>query len=311
MTDEFNLEEADAAETAEAFDTAEATEAANAAVAALDSESGVEGAASAADDASDADAVNAATAADYAYDYADYADDSDDSDDAAADDADADADSAADASADDTSDPTDAGAIAVTEFSKKLRTLEGKWYVLHTYSGYEKRVKTNVESRVQSFGLEDKIFQIEVPMEEVEKHTEKGKKVITRVRVPGYVLIRMWPDENARRIVRETEGVTGFVGPSREPAPLSRKEVVAMMAPMIASEALKNAGDKPAAARKRKVEVAYKVGDQVTVTDGPFSTMAAVVSDVEPTTQKLTVLVSIFGRETPVELGFNQVEPIV
>ncbi|PKZ60432.1 transcription termination/antitermination factor NusG [Gardnerella leopoldii] len=208
-------------------------------------------------------------------------------------------------------DPTDAGAIAVAEFSKKLRTLEGKWYVLHTYSGYEKRVKTNVESRVQNFGLEDKIFQIEVPMEEVEKHTEKGKKVITRVRVPGYVLIRMWPDENARRIVRETEGVTGFVGPSREPAPLSRKEVVSMMAPMIASEALKNAGDKPAAARKRKVEVAYKVGDQVTVTDGPFSTMAAVVSDVEPTTQKLTVLVSIFGRETPVELGFNQVEPIV
>ena len=311
MTDEFNLEEADAAETAEAFDTAEATEAANAAVAALDSESGVEGAASAADDASDADAVNAATAADYAYDYADYADDSDDSDDADDAAADADADSAADASADDTSDPTDAGAIAVTEFSKKLRTLEGKWYVLHTYSGYEKRVKTNVESRVQNFGLEDKIFQIEVPMEEVEKHTEKGKKVITRVRVPGYVLIRMWPDENARRIVRETEGVTGFVGPSRDPAPLTRKEVVAMMAPMIASEALKNAGDKPAAARKRKVEVAYKVGDQVTVTDGPFSTMAAVVSDVEPTTQKLTVLVSIFGRETPVELGFNQVEPIV
>lgn len=306
MTDEFNLEEADAAE---AFDTAEATEAANAAVAALDSESGVEGAASAADDASDADAVNAATAADYAYDYADYADDYDDSDDA--DDAAAGADSAADASADDTSDPTDAGAIAVTEFSKKLRTLEGKWYVLHTYSGYEKRVKTNVESRVQSFGLEDKIFQIEVPMEEVEKHTEKGKKVITRVRVPGYVLIRMWPDENARRIVRETEGVTGFVGPSKDPAPLTRKEVVAMMAPMIASEALRNAGDKPAAARKRKVEVAYKVGDQVTVTDGPFATMAAVVSDVEPTTQKLTVLVSIFGRETPVELGFNQVEPIV
>ena len=218
---------------------------------------------------------------------------------------------AGDSSAAQEVDPTDAGAAAVAEFSKTLRTLEGKWYVLHTYSGYEKRVKTNVESRVQSFGLEDKIFQIEVPMEEVEKHTDKGKKVITRVRVPGYVLIRMWPDENARRIVRETEGVTGFVGPSKEPAPLSRKEVIDMMAPMIASEALKKAGDKPAAARKRTAEVAYKVGDQVTVTDGPFATMAAVVSDVDPTTQKLTVLVSIFGRETPVELGFNQVEPIV
>ena len=208
------------------------------------------------------------------------------------------------------SEELDAGAKAVEEFSKSLRTLEGKWYVLHTYSGYEKRVKTNVESRVTSFGLEDKIFQIEVPMEEVDKHTDKGKKVITRVRIPGYVLIRMWPDEDARRIVRETEGVTGFVGPTKDPAPLSRKEVVAMLAPMIASEALKKAGDKPAAAKKRVVEVSYAVGDQVTVIDGPFATMAAVVSDVEPTIQKLTVLVSIFGRDTPVELGFHQVEKL-
>ena len=208
------------------------------------------------------------------------------------------------------SEELDAGAKAVEEFLKSLRTLEGKWYVLHTYSGYEKRVKTNVESRVTSFGLEDKIFQIEVPMEEVDKHTDKGKKVITRVRIPGYVLIRMWPDEDARRIVRETEGVTGFVGPTKDPAPLSRKEVVAMLAPMIASEALKKAGDKPAAAKKRVVEVSYAVGDQVTVIDGPFATMAAVVSDVEPTTQKLTVLVSIFGRDTPVELGFHQVEKL-
>ena len=212
---------------------------------------------------------------------------------------------------DEQSDQEDPGQHAVDEFSKKLRTLEGKWYVLHTYSGYEKRVKANVESRVASFGLEDKVFQVEIPMEEVEKHTDKGKKVVTRVRVPGYVLIRMWPDENARRIIRDTEGVTGFVGPSKEPAPLTRKEVVQMMAPMIASEALKAAGDKPEAAKKRTVEVSYAVGDQVTVTEGPFATMAAVVSDVEPTTQKLTVLVSIFGRDTPVELGFDQVEKIV
>lgn len=286
MTDEFNPEEAEAVEVADAVEDVEAVDAAP-----VNDASEV-----AADSSDDAAAAEAAVA-------------SLDADNAEAEAGATDAESTDSESTED--DPTDAGAIAVAEFSKKLRTLEGKWYVLHTYSGYEKRVKTNVESRVQNFGLEDKIFQIEVPMEEVEKHTEKGKKVITRVRVPGYVLIRMWPDENARRIVRETEGVTGFVGPSREPAPLSRKEVVAMMAPMIASEALKNAGDKPAAARKCKVEVAYKVGDQVTVTDGPFSTMAAVVSDVEPTTQKLTVLVSIFGRETPVELGFNQVEPIV
>lgn len=212
---------------------------------------------------------------------------------------------------DDRIDQEDPGQRAVDEFSKKLRTLEGKWYVLHTYSGYEKRVKANVESRVASFGLEDKVFQVEIPMEEVEKHTDKGKKVVTRVRVPGYVLIRMWPDENARRIIRDTEGVTGFVGPSKEPAPLTRKEVVQMMAPMIASEALKAAGDKPEAAKKRTVEVSYAVGDQVTVTEGPFATMAAAVSDVEPATQKLTVLVSIFGRDTPVELGFDQVEKIV
>ena len=145
---------------------------------------------------------------------------------------------------------TDAGQQAVDEFSKSLRSLDGKWYVLHTYSGYEKRVKANIEARVASFGMEDQIFQVAVPME------------------------------------------------------------VAMMAPMIASEALKAAGDKPAAAKKRKVEVSYAVGDQVTVTDGPFATMAAVVSDVEPTTQKLTVLVSIFGRDTPVELGFHQVQKL-
>ena len=195
-------------------------------------------------------------------------------------------------------------------YNKQEKTDKPYWYVVYTYSGYEKRVKTNVESRVASFGMEDKIFQVEVPMEEVEKHTEKGKKVITRVRVPGYVLIRMLPDENARRIVRETEGVTGFVGPTKDPAPLTRKEVVSMMAPMIASEALKAAGDKPAAAKKRKLEVSYAPGDQVTVTDGPFTTMAAVVSEVDPSTQKLTVLVSIFGRDTPVELGFNQVEKL-
>lgn len=298
MTDEFNFEEASEAD--EAFASHDADEANESAV-------NDEAAASSESVEADVDEESADVAADVADGAAadSVADVSNETDETS------DADETTDADDANEADPTDAGAIAVAEFSKKLRTLEGKWYVLHTYSGYEKRVKTNVESRVQNFGLEDKIFQIEVPMEEVEKHTEKGKKVITRVRVPGYVLIRMWPDENARRIVRETEGVTGFVGPSREPAPLSRKEIVSMMAPMIASEALKNAGDKPAAARKRKVEVAYKVGDQVTVTDGPFSTMAAVVSDVEPTTQKLTVLVSIFGRETPVELGFNQVEPIV
>ena len=207
-------------------------------------------------------------------------------------------------------DTSDAGDKAVDEFKKSLRTLDGKWYVLHTYSGYEKRVKANIESRVQNFGLEDTVFQVEIPMEEVEKHMEKGKKVVSRVRIPGYVLIRMWPDDDARRIIRETEGVTGFVGSNREAVPLSRQEVVDMMAPMIRSEALKASGDKPKAARQRKVEVVFSMGESVTVTDGPFATMTGVVSELQPAAQKLTVLVNIFGRDTPVELGFDQVEKI-
>ena len=163
---------------------------------------------------------------------------------------------------------------------------------------------------MQNFGLEDTVFQVEIPMEEVEKHMEKGKKVVSRVRIPGYVLIRMWPDDDARRIIRETEGVTGFVGSNREAVPLSRQEVVDMMAPMIRSEALKASGDKPKAARQRKVEVVFSMGESVTVTVGPFATMTGVVSELQPAAQKLTVLVNIFGRDTPVELGFDQVEKI-
>ena len=189
----------------------------------------------------------------------------------------------------------DAGAKAVEEFSKSLRTLEGKWYVLHTYSGYEKRVKTNVESRVASFGMEDKIFQVEVPMEEVEKHTEKGKKVITRVRVPGYVLIRMLPDENARRIVRETEGVTGFVGfvdSNNKAIPLTEEEVLAM------------------GMEKHEIIVKYAVGDHVRIVDGPFSTFTGVVEEIEPEKNRVSVMVSMFGRETPVEMELDQVETL-
>ena len=233
---------------------------------------------------------------------------------------DASADAANETSADATSDVSaqtpaqpeqdDAGTIAVKEFSKSLRTLDGKWYTLHTYSGYEKRVKANIESRITSLGLQDEVFQVEIPMEEIEQHTEKGKKVVTRVRFPGYVLIRMTDDEDARRKVRETEGVTGFVGTQREPIPLSRREVVEMMAPMIRTQALKEAGNKVEANKQRIVEVTYKQGESVTVTDGPFASMPAVVSEVNPETQKLNVLVNLFGRDTPMELGFNQVEKI-
>ena len=171
-------------------------------------------------------------------------------------------------------------------------------------------MKANVESRVASFGLENEVFGIEVPMEEVEQHTDKGKKVISRVRIPGYVLIRMTDDEDARRIVRETEGVTGFVGTAFEPVPLSRAEVVEMMAPMIRNKALKAAGDNQVAIQERRVEVSFKIGESVTVKDGPFATMQGVISEIQPATQKLTVLVSMFDRDTPVELGFGQVEKI-
>lgn len=206
--------------------------------------------------------------------------------------------------------PEDLGQKAIDDFKKELRTLPGKWYVLHTYSGYERRVRQNVEARVATFGLEDKVYQVEVPMEEVEKHTEKGRKLINRVRIPGYVLIRMEPDEDAFRIVRETEAVTGFVGLQNEPIPLKRKEVVSMLGPSIAQRALKEAGQGEEAAKQRVVEVSFKQGDQVTVTSGPFSSMPGVVSEVHPQTQKLTVLVSIFDRDTPVELGFGQVQKV-
>lgn len=308
MSDEVNLDDLNQADQDQSQ-----TEEIDAVAAASPSEDVAEGIAYDSVDAAEqtpADGADAAATVSIEEDIDEQADADSDAKSSGTADADANDDGPA-AEAEEEAEEEDAGTKAVKEFSKSLRTLEGKWYVLHTYSGYEKRVKSNIESRVASFGLEDTIFQVEVPMEEVEKHTEKGKKVVTRVRVPGYVLIRMWPDEDARRIVRETEGVTGFVGPTREPAPLTRKEVVQMMAPMIASQALKEAGDKPAAAKKRVMEVSYAVGDQVTVTDGPFATMSAVVSEVEPSTQKLTVLVSIFGRDTPVELGFDQVEKLV
>ena len=189
---------------------------------------------------------------------------------------------------------TDAGQQAVDEFSKSLRSLDGKWYVLHTYSGYEKRVKTNIESRVASFGMEDQIFQVEVPMEEVEKHTEKGKKVITRVRVPGYVLIRMWPDENARRIVRETEGVTGFVGPDSKPVALTPAEVDMMLS-----------------TQQNSVEFGIAIGEEVRILSGPLENFTGVVEDVDTVRQKLTVKVKMFlGREMPVEVDLQDVEKV-
>lgn len=194
----------------------------------------------------------------------------------------------------------------VEEFKMELRLLPGDWYVVHTYAGYENRVKTNVESRTQSLNMEDYIFQVEVPTQEVTEVKSGKRRQVTEKVLPGYVLVRMDLTDESWAAIRNTPGVTGFVGLSNTPAPLSLQEVADLLAP--------EAEEEPEQAPKEKVEsrsdVAYEVGESVTVMEGPFATLPATVSEINPDTQKLKVLVSIFGRETPVELGFNQVSKI-
>lgn len=194
------------------------------------------------------------------------------------------------------------------EFRRTLRSQLGDWYVIHSYAGYENRVKANLENRIQSLNMEDYIFQIEVPMEEVAEIKNAQKKIVRRVRIPGYVLVRMDLTDESWGAVRHTPGVTGFVGHTHQPVPLTLDEVFSMLAPTI--EAVPE-GAKPAtAAQKAPVEVDFEVGESVTVTDGPFDTLPATISEINVEAQKLKVLVSIFGRETPVELSFNQVAKI-
>ena len=202
----------------------------------------------------------------------------------------------------------------VEEFKRTLRTQPGDWYVIHSYAGYEKRVKTNLENRIQSLNMEDYIFQVEVPMEEVAEIKNAQKKIVSRVRIPGYVLVRMDLTDESWGAVRHTPGVTGFVGHTHQPVPLSFDEIYSMLAPsMLPQQA---AAGQPAAAGaastggKAPVHVDFEVGESVTVTDGPFDTLPASISEINVEAQKLKVLVSIFGRETPVELGFNQVAKI-
>jgi len=195
----------------------------------------------------------------------------------------------------------------VEEFKKDLRTKPGDWFVIHSYAGYENRVKANLENRIQSLNMEDFIFQIEVPMEEVAEIKNAQKKIVRRVRIPGYVLVRMDLTDESWGAVRHTPGVTGFVGHTHQPVPLTLDEVFSMLAPTIEPKA--EAG-KPAASAKAPFEVDFQVGESVTVTDGPFDTLPATISEINAEGQKLKVLVSIFGRETPVELSFNQVAKI-
>jgi len=193
----------------------------------------------------------------------------------------------------------------VEEFKSSLRGLPGEWYVIHSYAGYENRVKSNIESRNVSLNMEDYIYQVEVPTHTVQEF-KSGKKVPVKERVlPGYVLVRMELTDESWAAVRNTPGVTGFVGLSNKPSPLSLDEVAKLLAPEPTEET-----KKAAAKTSTGPAVEFEIGESVTVMDGPFATLPASVSEISPESQKLKVLVSIFGRETPVELSFNQVSKI-
>jgi len=197
-----------------------------------------------------------------------------------------------------------AAADPVAEFQAELRRLPGEWYVVHSYAGYENRVRANLESRTQSLNMEDYIFQIEVPTHEVIEIKGGKRQQVQEKVLPGYILVRMDLTDESWAAVRNTPGVTGFVGLSSRPSPLSLEEVSSLLAPVPEEKAAKKAETMRAAA------VDFEIDQSVTVMDGPFATLPATVSEINPDTQKLKVLVSIFGRETPVELSFDQVSKI-
>ena len=199
----------------------------------------------------------------------------------------------------------------VAAFKEELASKFGDWYVVHSYAGYENRVKANLETRIQSLNMEDYIFEIQVPMEEVTEIKGGQRKLVRRVRMPGYVLVRMELTDESWGAVRHTPGVTGFVGNAHQPVPLTLDEVYAMIKPadLEAAVAAASGAATPGAAGRPKdaAVVDFEVGESVTVMDGPFETLPATISEINVETQKLKVLVSIFGRETPVELSFSDV----
>lgn len=186
------------------------------------------------------------------------------------------------------------------EFRAALRSAPGEWFVVHSYAGYEKKVKGNLVNRIQSLNMEDFIFQIEVPEEEVRELKNGAIKVVKRNVFPGYVLVRMELSDESWSCVRNTPGVTGFVGNAHHPSPLTLSEVENILAP----RPLKKGG------KIEMKDIDYAVGESITVMDGPFATLPATISEIMPEQAKLKVLVSIFGRETPVELSFHQVQKI-
>lgn len=195
----------------------------------------------------------------------------------------------------------------VTAFAEKMRILPGEWYVVHSYAGLENRVKSNIENRINSLNMEDYIYQVEVPIEEVTEIKQGQRKQIRRNKFPGYVLVRMDLTDESWGAVRHTPGVTGFVGHAHTPAPLSLPEVVAILAPKPEKKIVTGAGGQTTTIKEVSV-VDFSVGDSVTVIDGPFATLQATISEINADSQKVVGLVEIFGRETPVELGFNQVQ---
>nr|WP_256446816.1 transcription termination/antitermination protein NusG [Arthrobacter sp. H16F315] len=194
------------------------------------------------------------------------------------------------------------------EFKAKLRRQEGDWFVIHSYAGYENRVKANLETRIQTLDMEDYIFEIQVPMEEVVEIKNAQRKVINRVRIPGYVLVRMDLTDASWGAVRHTPGVTGFVGNAHNPVPLRLDEVFSMLAPVFEEEQAEKG--KPIKHAAAQIDVDFEVGESVIVKEGPFETLPATISEIKVDSQTLVVLVSIFERETPVTLAFNQVSKI-
>jgi transcriptional antiterminator NusG len=195
---------------------------------------------------------------------------------------------------------------------RDLRTAFGDWYVVHSYAGYENKVKANLESRISSLDMEDYIFQVEVPTEDVVEIKNGKRQQVQRKVFPGYILVRMDLNDESWGAVRNTPGVTGFVGATSRPSPLSLDEVIKILVPQPAKAAAGAASRGGAAATdKAAVDVVdFSVGESVTVMDGPFATLPATINEIDPLHQKLQVLVSIFGRETPVELSFSQVAKI-
>ncbi|MCZ7458609.1 transcription termination/antitermination protein NusG [Streptomyces sp. WMMC940] len=206
----------------------------------------------------------------------------------------------------------EAPADPVAALREELRGLPGEWYVIHTYAGYEKRVKANLEQRAVSLNVEDFIYQAEVPEEEIVQIKNGERKNVRQNKLPGYVLVRMDLTNESWGVVRNTPGVTGFVGNAYDPYPLTLDEIVKMLAPEAEEKAAREAAEaegKPAPARKVEVQVLdFEVGDSVTVTDGPFATLQATINEINADSKKVKGLVEIFGRETPVELSFDQIQ---